>query len=75
MTAPAPEALTLQRPLPADALRIVARGEKEDALREVAYTLRPHAASGGRYEAHGRHIGRVAGALPLSPTADMMGDG
>jgi hypothetical protein len=29
-TAPAPEALTLQRPMSADALRIVARGEKED---------------------------------------------
>lgn len=30
MTAPAAEALTLRRPLPDGALRIVARGEKED---------------------------------------------
>lgn len=30
MTAPAPEALKLQRPLPDGALRIVARGEKKD---------------------------------------------
>jgi putative SOS response-associated peptidase YedK len=30
MTAPAPEALRLQRPLPDGALRIVARGEKKD---------------------------------------------
>jgi putative SOS response-associated peptidase YedK len=32
MTAPAAEALELQRPLPDDALRIVMRGEKEDAV-------------------------------------------
>jgi len=30
MTAPAAEALTLQRPLPDGALRIVTRGEKKD---------------------------------------------
>ncbi len=32
LTAPAMDALSLQRPLPDDALRIVARGEKEDGL-------------------------------------------
>ena len=31
MTAPAKEALELQRPLPDDALRIVSRGQKQDA--------------------------------------------
>jgi putative SOS response-associated peptidase YedK len=30
MTAPAPDALALQRPLPDDALMIVGRGEKKD---------------------------------------------
>ena len=30
LTAPAEEALVLQRPLPDDALRIVARGERSD---------------------------------------------
>ncbi len=34
MTAPAKDALTLQRPLPDDALRIVARGRKQDGLPE-----------------------------------------
>ena len=32
LTAPVGEALELQRPLPDDALRIVMRGEKEDAV-------------------------------------------
>ena len=32
LTAPAGEALELQRPLPDDALQIVMRGEKEDAI-------------------------------------------
>jgi hypothetical protein len=32
LAADAPKALELQRPLPNDALRIVARGEKEDAI-------------------------------------------
>jgi putative SOS response-associated peptidase YedK len=32
MTAPAPEALKLQRPLSADALIVVARGKKEDGV-------------------------------------------
>jgi hypothetical protein len=38
MTAPAPEALKLQRPLPAGALRIVATGEKNDE-RYVKYQV------------------------------------
>jgi len=32
MTAPGKDALTLQRPLPDNALRIVARGQKQDGL-------------------------------------------
>ena len=32
MTAPIPEALELQRPLPDDMLQIVAQGEKKDGL-------------------------------------------
>jgi putative SOS response-associated peptidase YedK len=34
MTAPPNEALTLQRPLPDDALRMVARGRKQDSSPE-----------------------------------------
>jgi putative SOS response-associated peptidase YedK len=42
MTAPAEDALTLQRPLPDGALRIVARGEKEDgAVEDVAAVASP----------------------------------
>jgi hypothetical protein len=38
MTAPAPKALTRQRPLADGALRIVARGLKEDSLPRVTVT-------------------------------------
>ena len=34
LTAEAPDALALQRPLPDEALRIVAKGEREDGARE-----------------------------------------
>jgi putative SOS response-associated peptidase YedK len=36
LTAPAPEALKLQHPLPDDALRIVARGERRDGTPTAA---------------------------------------
>jgi hypothetical protein len=36
MTAPAEMALQLQRPLPDDALTIVARGERKDEAGEIA---------------------------------------
>jgi putative SOS response-associated peptidase YedK len=36
LTAPAPEALNIQRPLPDDPLRIVARGERRDGAAAVA---------------------------------------
>jgi putative SOS response-associated peptidase YedK len=37
LLADAPKALELQRPLPNDALRIVASGEKEDGSREAVF--------------------------------------
>ena len=37
MTAPASETLAWQRPLPDDAFRIVARGEKKDGLTEPSF--------------------------------------
>ncbi len=43
MTAPAQEALTLQRPLPAAALRIVARGGKSDGCRMIGVWGGPEA--------------------------------
>ena len=39
MTVPAGEALALQKPLPDDALRIVARGAKEDGLPALSPSL------------------------------------
>jgi putative SOS response-associated peptidase YedK len=45
LTAPTPEALKLQRPLPSGALQIVARGDKKDGAVEPDWTATPSVSS------------------------------
>jgi hypothetical protein len=63
-----PEAVTLQKPLPDDALRIVAKGEKEDGLtsHSSASPHQPPFSSGRRVQ------GKDAKTLPRLPHRRMM---
>ena len=62
LTAPAKDALALQRPLPDGALRIVARGEKTDGAEAFPSTPEQYAADIDREETKWSEIVRRSGA-------------